>query len=638
MPSYYGPSDGVSQLRLDVSWVQNVAGNYTDVYASVYYIGQWAASSNTAVALSISSNMVASYTADVSLPTGESLITYGSLRHNHRPDGTMEAAAGATLSMPFIGKNLSVDSGLIALPTIPRATTPNWSGNFVAGQAKTINLPRASSNFLHDVQYSFGSAKSWFASNAGVTASFTPPLSLLNQIPNATSGTGTFTTNTKSGGAVIGTKTNNFTLTAGPEIVPTVSTVLWDDDNTTVKNNIGAFVQGVSLIKGSVTASGIYGSTIKSKNLVVAGTSVSEGVPIQPQISGTITASGRATDSRGRVGTKSANFAVLPYEPPNVGSGGWDVFRATSAGVANDQGTYLRMQLHALAYSLKPDGTTEKNQLTIKVYTKPTNSTTWTLRNTLTTADVVTYDDSINIGGGAAYPVSSSFDVKIELTDKTGISPSVLQTRVATAAVTLDMNGIRVGVGKYWEQGGLDVNGDIYSDGSLVEPIGSGKVWFSETPPQGWLLCQGQEVSRTSYPRLWDILGDTWGAGNGTTTFNLPDLRGVVPVGKSTDVEFNTLSKKFGTKTHTLTAAQTPVLGTNSAGGHTHHITNETFWVTSGTGVFANGSYYGGTTKGGTSMSTNNAGSHSHTVNSGGGGAHNNIQPSVTVNWIIRAS
>lgn len=622
MVSYWGPSNGSGQLRLDVSWTQNIAGNYSDVTAYLYYVGQWASSAGSQVGLAMSGNQVAFYTADLSLPTGTTLLTYGTLRHNHNADGTKVASVQGALTMPHIGWSLGVDSGLFSLPTIPRATTPNWSGNFVAGQAKTINLPRASSNFLHDVQYYFGTTKSWFATNAGVTTTFTPPLALLNQIPNTTTGTGSFTTNTKSGGTVIGTKVNNFTLTAGPEIVPTVSQVLWDDDNTTVKNNIGAFVQGVSLIKGSVTAAGIYSSTIRSKNLVVAGTSVSEGVPIQPQVSGTVVASGRATDSRGRVGSKSANFNVLPYEPPNVGSGGWGVFRADAAGDPSDQGTYLHMQLDALAYSLKPDGVTEKNQLTIKVFTKPTNSTIWTPRDTITSAGVITYDDSININGGAGYPVSSSFDVKIELSDKTGIAPTTLQTRIATATVTLDMNGIRVGIGKFWEQGGLDVNGDIYSDGSLVEPVGSGKVWFSETPPQGWLLCQGQEVSRTSYPRLWDILGDTWGAGNGTTTFNLPDLRGVVPVGKSTDVEFNALAKNFGTKTHTLTAAQMP--------SHRHASGNDGGHFVYGGLTNASGPASGAGFR--TALTAVNTGY------TGGGGAHNNIQPSVTVNWIIRAS
>lgn len=57
-------------------------------------------------------------------------------------------------------------------------------------------------------------------------------------------------------------------------------------------------------------------------------------------------------------------------------------------------------------------------------------------------------------------------------------------------------------------------------------PTGAIAVFAMETPPAGWLKCNGQEVSRTSYSSLYDVIGTTYGIGNGTTTFNVPDLRG----------------------------------------------------------------------------------------------------------------
>lgn len=120
MPTYYGPSNGSGQLRLDVSWTQNIAGNYSDVSASLYYVGQWAASANSSVGLVISSNQVQFWTADLSLPTGTTLLTYGTLRHYHEANGTKTASAQGALTMPFIGWQLNVDSGVFSLPTIPR--------------------------------------------------------------------------------------------------------------------------------------------------------------------------------------------------------------------------------------------------------------------------------------------------------------------------------------------------------------------------------------------------------------------------------------------------------------------------------------------------------------------------------------
>ena len=64
-------------------------------------------------------------------------------------------------------------------------------------------------------------------------------------------------------------------------------------------------------------------------------------------------------------------------------------------------------------------------------------------------------------------------------------------------------------------------------------PVGVVMAWTTNTPPDGWLICDGRAVSRTAYARLFNIIGSTYGAGDGTTTFNLPDLRARVIVGEN---------------------------------------------------------------------------------------------------------
>jgi hypothetical protein len=59
----------------------------------------------------------------------------------------------------------------------------------------------------------------------------------------------------------------------------------------------------------------------------------------------------------------------------------------------------------------------------------------------------------------------------------------------------------------------------------VQQPAGMVAAWARETPPIGWLDCSGQAISRTTYARLFANIGTTFGAGNGTTTFNIPDLR-----------------------------------------------------------------------------------------------------------------
>lgn len=172
------------------------------------------------------------------------------------------------------------------------------------------------------------------------------------------------------------------------------------------------------------------------------------------------------------------------------------------------------------------------------------------------------------------------------------------------------------------------------------------------TAPTGWLLCAGQAVNRTTYAALFAVIGTTYGSGNGTTTFNVPDLRGRVIAGADNmgGTAANRLTSAGsgvsgaigsagGAETHTLSSAQIPAHthtgSTASAGSHTHTVA-----VTSG--PTQTSSDYGPTALAGPGSGTSGtAGDHTHSVtvnaNTGGGNAHNNTQPTVCLNYIIKA-
>lgn len=155
-------------------------------------------------------------------------------------------------------------------------------------------------------------------------------------------------------------------------------------------------------------------------------------------------------------------------------------------------------------------------------------------------------------------------------------------------------------------------------NGNFVEAtgiIGEGKLWFTNTPPANYLLCDGSAISRTTYAALYAVIGTTYGVGNNSTTFNLPP-NGYVPVGyKAGDATFGTLGAKVGAKTHTLTTAETPP-----------HIHTVPTWLNVGGGGTDDRAY---TPAGGGSDTTD-------TSSIGSGTAHNNIQPSFVCNFIIK--
>ena len=156
----------------------------------------------------------------------------------------------------------------------------------------------------------------------------------------------------------------------------------------------------------------------------------------------------------------------------------------------------------------------------------------------------------------------------------------------------------------------------------LGTPTGTITQYAGASAPSSWLLCQGQAVSRTTYAALFAVTGTTYGTGDGSTTFNLPNLQGRVPVGlQSSDSDFNARGKTGGAKTHTLTTAQMP--------NHQHTMNND---------GYGNVGYGEG---GGITMYTVGFGSARRntgvvTAYAGGGESHPNLQPYITLNYIIK--
>jgi microcystin-dependent protein len=159
-------------------------------------------------------------------------------------------------------------------------------------------------------------------------------------------------------------------------------------------------------------------------------------------------------------------------------------------------------------------------------------------------------------------------------------------------------------------------------------PVGSMMMWPAATPPSGWLICNGQAVGRDTCSVLYTLISTTYGSGDGSTTFNLPDLRSRFPLGVSGS---HALASNGGEETHQLDTTEIP--------GHNHLLISSTSIadqnVPSATRYLATASP--STEKIYRAATTNylnlNPGSISTT---GSGAPHNNMPPYITINFIIK--
>lgn len=187
-----------------------------------------------------------------------------------------------------------------------------------------------------------------------------------------------------------------------------------------------------------------------------------------------------------------------------------------------------------------------------------------------------------------------------------------------------------------------------------VIPAGMITPYAGTAAPTGWLLCDGSAVSRATYPALFTTVGVTYGAGNGTTTFNVPDLRQKFPLGKAASGTGSTLAGTGGSKDQTVTS-HAHTVNSHSHGGvsggqsvtHTHGVGGSGWFMTTDNSRLVTLTAGGGDA--GqiliTSQTLGASVGHTHSVaaeapgtdSQGVSGTDANLPPWLAVNYLIKA-
>ncbi len=174
--------------------------------------------------------------------------------------------------------------------------------------------------------------------------------------------------------------------------------------------------------------------------------------------------------------------------------------------------------------------------------------------------------------------------------------------------------------------GNLKVSGNvIFQDettmNTAILPIPSGTIlpFGGQTSPNGWLLCYGQEISREIYFNLYSSIGDTYGSGNGSETFNVPDLRGRMMLGAD---------NMGGVSANRVQSEQADNLG-GSSGEENHQLLLDEL---PSRNAYDNHSTRGQGDSGGSFSYVHNL----NTSTIGNNQPHNNMPPYITVNYIIK--
>lgn len=511
-------------LQLTWTGTQNIENNTTTIQWSVKGAGtasfEWYNAKNISVSVN---NQISTHTNSIQLYDG-TVVCSGSNVITHNANGSKTITISLSGKIALLSRS---GSGIFILDVIPRPTAPSFSASSVAMNGTvTINLNRNLPELTHELSYDFVSLTnqtSGLSATTGVatSATFTPPISLASQIPNAQSARALITCKTYYNSTLIGTKTaylwieipaanvapiiNSVTVTEGDAAVaarffeyqllsaaptdwqtnyatyytrsgagttesPYVYTALSNSaafSTNTYYRKINYFIQNHSKLSVSIDASPQYGANITGYQTTIlnksyTGNSFNSDVI---SVSGSVQIQIRVTDSRGITTIHTRTVSIESYSKPTIGY--MNVFRINTSGQRRLDGERIAINYRFSIFSLH--NLNSKNYEFSYMRAADSGFTSISSH----TSNVYVMSDVAGRSFISSPVISGSYTYIIRLSVSDYFETTTYDFEIPTGIVLVDFNtsGRSIAFGKVSERNGMEVDMPIYAyDDITFEP------------------------------------------------------------------------------------------------------------------------------------------------------------------------
>ena len=463
---YWGPG---MQLEVISAWnTPNNEGNFSTVNVQVFLITDGYTSLNGYYPKPLTirvGDIVDRSEVDAGIGPGQrKQLLAKDYRVNHDNDGRKTIGVAASFEIHIQGFGFASVGFDLKLQDIPRASK-GPAIDSVIGKPITLNIQKASPEFRHYIHVYFGN---WVSNITGETPAdtsftWTPPMELCEQIPDALSGIGTIYYLTYKNGKEVGRDWKQVKLSVPDSVVPSLTGISVSDTNQKISDLIrkpNTVVSILSKLKVAFAgAAGAYGSKIARYSASIVDKPYStydkEGYIGEVTHVGKAKIRATVTDTRGRTSApKEIEVDFLDYFLPQIS------FSATRVGANADQ---IQVTRNTKVAPLTVNGS-QKNTMRVSFKVAPFGSENYTEDTGPATASFTTVSSLVNSTAnlGRSYGADRSYVIIGKVEDK--FSSSEYRVEIATRSVVMSMDKTGVGIGKIRERGTLDVAGDVYAN------------------------------------------------------------------------------------------------------------------------------------------------------------------------------